>query len=483
MQLRNAFGHWTTPFVAKDRPKPEYRWAGTTWQTPLHTWIESIAGHIDALSAAVPDIALDYTAESLRLLEAVCRAAGPDARQDLVQHIAAYVGEALLRAGGGCWAIDDTPSNVSLGRPIVRGYYLASDEVSPLDLVQVACRWPDPGALTRAYEARERLASEQAARDPLWHPAKAPTPGLEPAPAPTVVQSWCTAREHHFPAWTAHYGTGRNWDFSRDSLIDLAETVLAITSTPNQFQDPQHAAFLEGAAWYYGEVLRRGKPSEWHHYDNLDANGRCYHGLVVTTLKSENYYPTCVLVVKDLRMLVERRSGRDPGNPPTDLRDDFDHWVTAAFRHRAQDAIRRRNRKKSRRKQSDADYAAAWTTAQAQRFPEWQQRYGAELGAEFSPESLDALESVIRRVTPTPEDLLEDPAHAEFLNAAAWYYGETVRSATGLVWTYHRDEGPDCYLHRTDDTFGETHPVSDLAETFGHYSPGSLRRNYDRWVS
>ncbi|WP_280373094.1 hypothetical protein [Nocardia abscessus] len=242
-------------------------------------------------------------------------------------------------------------------------------------------------------------------------------------------------------------------------------------------------SIIRRSRWSCSETCSATTPSDWHHYDNLDADGRCYNGLLVTTLEPENYYSACILVVKDLRMLVERRSGRDPGNPPTDLRDDFDRWVTAASRHRAQAAIRRRNRKKSRRKQSDADYAAAWTTAQAQRFPEWQQRYGAELGAEFSPESLDALESVIRQVTPTPEDLLEDLAHAEFLNAAAWYYGETVRSATGLVWTYHRDEGPDCYLHRTDDTFEEIHPVSDLAETFSHYSPGSLRWNYDRCVS
>ncbi|MFQ6328378.1 hypothetical protein ACLMAL_19840 [Nocardia sp. CWNU-33] len=483
VQLHNAFGYWTTPFVAADRPQPEYRWAGTAWQTPLHTWVESIAGRIDALAAAAPHITLDYSADSLRLLERRCRAAGPDPQQDLVENIAAYVGEALLRAGGGCWTLDDTPSNVSLGRPIVRGYNFTSDDVSPIDLVRVACRWQDPGALTRAYEARERYTREQAAKDLNWHPTKAPTPGLDSPPAPTVVESWCAAREHDFPAWTARYGAGRTWDFSRDSLIDLAEVVFAVLPTPNQFQDPQHAEFVDGAAWYYGEVLRRGKPSEWQHHDNLDADGRCYNGLDVSTLERESGYPLSVYVVHDLRRLVERRYDGGFGELRSDLRDNFDHWVTAAVRQRTEDAIRRRNRKKSRRKQSDDDYAAAWTTARAQQFPEWQQRYGAQLGSDFSPDSLDVLESMIRQVTPTPEDLLENPANAEFLNGAAWYYGETVRCATDLAWTYHRNDGNDCYLHSTDGTYGRIFPIEHLAETFGHYAPGSLRRRCDRWVS
>jgi hypothetical protein len=483
VRLRNRFGHWTTPFVAKDRPEPEYRWTGTAWQTPLHTWVESIAARIAALAAAVPDVTLDYSAESLRLLETFCHTAGADLGQDLVENIAGYVGEALLRVEGGSWTLDDTPSNVSLGRPVVRGHSHLSDVVSPIDLVLVACRWPDPGALTHAYKACERFARKQAVEDPIWRPAKAPTPGLDPAPAPTPVESWCAAREHDFPAWTACYGAGRTWDFSRDSLIDLADVVLTVLPTANQFQDPQHAAFVDGAAWYYGEVLRRGKPSEWHHPDNLDADGRCHHGLTVTTLERESGHPLSVFVVQDLRMLVERRSGAGPGDPYPDLRYNFDHWVTAAFRRRAEDALRRRNRRKSRRKQSDDDYAAAWMTAQAQRFPEWRKRYGAELGSDFSPESLDALESMIRRVTPTPEDFLENPANAESLNVAAWYYGETMRRATDLVWTYNRGQGPDCYLHRTDGTFAFLQPVSHLAETFSHYDPGVLRRIYDHWVS
>ncbi|RJO71406.1 hypothetical protein D5S18_24865 [Nocardia panacis] len=482
LRLHNAFREWTTPCDATDRPEPEYRWTGTAWQTPVHDWVESIAARIDTLAGVIPSIVLDYSAESLHRLEAYCHTAGTDLGRDLAENLGAYVGEALLRIEGGCWTLDEAPRSVSFGRPVVHGDRYMSGQVSPIDLVLMACRWSAPGALTHAYKACERLAAEQVAKDPSWHPTREPTPGLDPAPAPTLVESWCTAREHDFPAWTARYGAGRTWDFSRNSLVDLADVVLTILPTVTQFQDPAHAAFVDEAAWYYGEVLRRAKPSRWDHNDNLDANDRWHRH--VSALGPDTGFPLSVFVVQDLHSMVAGplRDGRHFWPPdlierrPKALRGHFDSWVTAALRERAKDALRRRNRKKSRRKQPDADYALTWTTTQAQQFPAWRQRYGTTLGREFSPESLDMLETVLRQITPTPEELLEDTENAEFLDVAAWYYGETVRRATHLAWKYDRNYGPDCYL--SDDNTS-LNPVYDLAATYRYYDIGALRDRYD----
>lgn len=479
VSLRNTFGYWVAPAAAGDWPDPGYRWDGTAWRTPLDAWVESVAARIDALPAVVPHIVLDYSAESLRMLESFCRAAVPRPAQDLVDDIAAYVGEALLRVAGGCWVLDEAPSNVSFGRPLVRGGHL----VSPVDLVLLACRWSGPGALTLAYQAADRFARRQRTVNPAWRAVKEPTPGLDPAPAPTPLESWCAERQRDFPDWNARYGAGRRWDFSRASLSDLAEVVVSVLPTADEFSDPRHAAFLDGAAWYYGEVLRRGKPSEWHHHADLDPDGRFHHGLTVSTLERYRAFPIGVFVVQDLRMMVERGSGTGLLSAAASLVLDFDNWVTAAFRQRTQEALRRRDRATSRRRRPD-DHADRWSAAQARRFPEWRKRWGTALGRDFSPESLDALESVIRQVAPTPEDLLEKPDNAEFLDVAAWYYGETLRRATDLVWTYCRDDDPDCYLHRDGGAGSEVSvfPVWELADTFKHYEIGSLRRSYHRRV-
>lgn len=473
--LRDRFGSWMAPVAAKDRPEPEYRWDGTAWRTPLDAWVGSVAARIDALAVAAPHITLDYSAESLRMLESFCRAVMSRPVGDLVEGIAAYVGEALLRVAGGHWILNDTPSSVSFGRPLVEGANLAS----PVDLVLLACQWSGPGALTLAYQAAQRFARQQRAVNPAWRAVKAPTPGLDPAPAPTPVESWCAARQDGFPAWADRYGTGRNWDFSRASLSDLAGVVLSVLPTADGFNDPQHAEFVDGAAWYYGEVLRRGKPSEWYHHADLDPDGRFHRGLTVSTLERDRAFPIGVFVVQDLRMMVERSSGTGLPSAGASPVHDFDYWVTAAFRQRTEEALRRRNRATSRRRRPN-DHAARWSATQAHRFVEWRKRWGATLGRDFSPESLHALELVIRQVAPTPEDLLEKPENAEFLDVAAWYYGETLRRSTDLVWTYCRDEDPDCYLHRDGGRGGEIFPVWELADTFKHYEIGSLRRRYDR---
>jgi hypothetical protein len=62
------------------------------------------------------------------------------------------------------------------------------------------------------------------------------------------------------------------WDFGPDSLDTLEELVIQRGSTPEQLLDDEHnAAFVDGAVWYVGEVLRRGRPSPWEYDRDDDA--------------------------------------------------------------------------------------------------------------------------------------------------------------------------------------------------------------------
>jgi hypothetical protein len=267
---------------------------------PLDWWLDRInllidmMGDVDLGGA----IALDYSAASLSALEAAARdrLADPaealyDDQQSFTASVVAYVGEALMRVGGGRWdCAAEAPADVAVSDPLLRQrlaeHRWRIDSVGDPDAAGFPIIRPDPatglevlspthllleglasdgGAVwASTYEHWKQVVQEYAAGHSGWTPTKERTlaDGLFTAPAPSaVLDDWLARMEPRFPDWAD--SAGGTWDYSPDSINRLAALVLRVTPTVKAFQDPANADFVEGASYYLGEMLRRGYPSRW----------------------------------------------------------------------------------------------------------------------------------------------------------------------------------------------------------------------------
>jgi hypothetical protein len=210
------------------------------------------------------DFPFDYSSASLARLEetALDRFPGgdpPAPAGGFLEGATAYVGESLLRAGGGRWdwdADDDLP--------VVRADdALALPPVSPLRLIIAAVRHRTGTELTDAHATLVAAVDGYAARHPGWAPTKEPTPGVddidEPAASPWLEQ-WLDERARAFAAWVADTGVAPAvWDFSPASLDALEALVKRRLLSANAVTEAADGGFVQGAVWYYGEVARRNK--------------------------------------------------------------------------------------------------------------------------------------------------------------------------------------------------------------------------------
>jgi hypothetical protein len=91
------------------------------------------------------------------------------------------------------------------------------------------------------------------------------------------LRCWLAERGAQFPVWAGHYGGDAVWDFSPESLDVLEELVMQKASTPEQLLEEQNAPFVDGAVWYLGEVLRRGRPQPWQYIRGHTADPTVGH--------------------------------------------------------------------------------------------------------------------------------------------------------------------------------------------------------------
>ncbi|MEU4339925.1 hypothetical protein AB0H00_01460 [Nocardia sp. NPDC023852] len=433
----------------KDHHRPDldvagfdgWAWTGRDWVQQRNAWVNSIAGLLENLRTTyLPrDIVLDFSSESLRRVAEVA-VDHPGEQPEFLEGVAAYLGEMLRRAGRGCWTWTDKPM-LDFG---------AIDTVSPMELVRFAREMRDAHILTRVYETRHRTISTD------W-PTNHSIPDIRPRPTtPRLCDRWLAEREREFPDWVAHFGSGYSWGFSRDSLDALAEVVLRVVSgRQDPFDAIEYAMLLDGATWYLGETMRRVKPSIWD--DNLQLSDlqRLRHG-----------GPYCP--AQNLRKMLHH-------GDPTILRREHDWWALDQMRARVEEVTRWRESRRGRRERPYAMHLASWTATCEQRFPTWVERYGGGFTWDFSPESLDSLDVVIRRTTRTPADLLVDGQNAAFLNGAAWYLGEVLCRGKDMHWHYNGRWMMDCYVKKEDSNIWHT-PAIELARVFENFGQGVLRR-------
>ena len=259
---------------------------------PLDWWLDRInllidmMGDVDLGGA----IALDYSAASLSALEAAARdrLADPaealyDDQLSFTASLVAYLGEALMRVGGGRWdwVADVAASDEwlaehrwridSAGEPNASGFAIIRPDpatglepLSPTHLVLHALASDEGPVWAFVYEHWKQAVQEYAAAHSGWTPTKERTlaDGLFTAPPPSaVLDDWLVRMEQRFPDWAAT--AGGHWDYRPDSITSLVALVLRVTPTGEALRDPANTDFVDGASYYLGEVLRRGCPSRW----------------------------------------------------------------------------------------------------------------------------------------------------------------------------------------------------------------------------
>lgn len=95
-------------------------------------------------------------------------------------------------------------------------------------------------------------------------------------------------------------------DDSPASLEPLERLFLEKYSSPKQAMEPNQATFLDGAARYFGEVLRRGTGSKWQL--RRDDEDFVYYGLPILFGGTIKVMAVCPLT--SMTTLLDRRTGR-----------------------------------------------------------------------------------------------------------------------------------------------------------------------------
>jgi hypothetical protein len=243
------------------------------------TWRQEVSPRLDHLAdfQLPSSFPFDFSRSSLHALEAETLArfsrseelASPDER-GFVEGTVAYLGETLLRVGGGRWVWDKQPTGFPDGLPAVRfdsGVDIAP--VTPLILLHESVRRQRGDEFTRAYDAVERKVTERRADNPGWTPAKIPTPAVdhvEPSPS-AILDAWLADREAAFPRWAADHHRPGGWDFSAESLHDLETLLLGEMDSDADMLADKNRDLVDGATWYLGEIMVRVRGGKWYYTD------------------------------------------------------------------------------------------------------------------------------------------------------------------------------------------------------------------------
>jgi hypothetical protein len=254
---------------------------------PFQEWLDAVHVRIELLSdEGLPgDLRFDYSAASLARLESVFldRFADPldvlaAGSGELVLGAAAYLGESLVRVGGGSWVPDPEPEAAFPGPALVSpDPALGLPAVSPVRTIAAAVGSRDGRQFAALFEQWERAAARHASEM---------SPVSRRARRARELAGWLARQEAGFPQWTAAYAPGEAWDFAPESLDALEALARRVTPSPEELLSPERRNFRDGAAWYLGEVFRRRLGGEW----GSDADGEFlrqvgpYRGKIIPAL-------------------------------------------------------------------------------------------------------------------------------------------------------------------------------------------------------
>ncbi len=241
-------------------------------------------------------------------------------------------------------------------------------------------------------------------------------------------------------------------DHSVESLRNLEHILLAETP-PGQ---PPREGLAETAGGYLGEVLLTigGGAWTWDPDSDLPVAGLAVGETaepmpLVLDAIAQRTGTVWSAEYERIRALAAARRNEDPSWEP-----------------------RRTDRPALRTWTPDAEptdpWLAHWLTAREQAFPEWSTATGRADDLDFSPESLLALEQVVRRRIPT-KAALHESLDGDFVQGAIWYLGEIARRHRDAHWRYHPDPtgtSRNPYAGRPfvqqDDDGGDAIPLLEL---------------------
>jgi hypothetical protein len=289
----------------------------------LADWLEGMSPRLGRLeNFELPeDFSLDYSPESLSRLEALILDRFPDSKrltadsaEAFVEAAAAYVGEVLLRAGGGSWGWDAAAvEGLSYDLPCVRpDAELGLGSVSPLGLIVRAVNLRTFREFVDVHASVEQAVGLRKAKDPSWVPTKELTPGVDerlgPVPQPAALASWLTEREKRFPRWIAeHADPDTSWDFTEASVDALEDLTRRKLQSPEDAEADLHHEFMEGAAWYLGEVMCRLKGGQWrYNHGEPDPHNPWLGRPYIKQMIADGYGIVPILLIKYLHRM-------DPG--------------------------------------------------------------------------------------------------------------------------------------------------------------------------
>jgi hypothetical protein len=260
---------------------------------------------------------------------------------------------------------------------------------------------------------------------------------------------------------------GIDLDFSAASLQGLEAVVLERFDFP----DPDQEDFVLSAAGYLGEALLRLAGGSWSWDDDPDSAS---HDLPLVEAD-----PALGLdPVSPVELIMAAVRSRD-GEQFVGL---YSTWESAVRRVTTQRPSWRPTKEPTDVDLLEPDHSQhlrTWLARREAGFADWAASYAPDAHLDFSPESLSALEEMVRSVAPTREDL-SSPVNREFLNEASWYLGEVFRRRLGGRWTYDGPSDPDIpgeYLRRVGPYEGKIVPALTLRNAIDE--PGHLRAHYD----
>ncbi|GLW91237.1 hypothetical protein [Actinokineospora globicatena] len=218
---------------------------GEEWRADVDPFVDRLRDFY--VSGRFP---LDYSAESLRHLEsAFVDRFVPGADPSFTESVVAYLGETLRRLSGGEWEWD-TQADVPV---VVPGTHVGPGVIVPTLLMGQAVQTRAGTIFTEVADRLPALPSQPAAPE-------------RPGSVHPLLADWLADRAAKWSDWAAD--TGHTWDFSVDSLDALEALVLRRTPTLADFTAPTNADFVQGAAWYLGEVGRRHRATTWQYHED-----------------------------------------------------------------------------------------------------------------------------------------------------------------------------------------------------------------------
>ena len=90
---------------------------------------------------------------------------------------------------------------------------------------------------------------------------------IEECEAHPELLAWLREMSAGFAQWAGETGTPERWDFSPESLDALEDVVRARFADEEDVLAAKGSAFVHGATWYIGEVMRRERPEMTWGYD------------------------------------------------------------------------------------------------------------------------------------------------------------------------------------------------------------------------